>query len=195
MTLEQMIRAFAMLDASGIRRPDSMQSTDYKRAEALMMASAKVYTMALSDLSAEDLEAATMAVIRSSTPFWPTPGQLLEMVPRRRMEAIDDSPAAWSAVLRYFRAGSFRDPNPGELDPKNPERDAAMRAALNEIGGARAFGKSQESQEEWWGKRFGEAYKAHRKRGHVVAEVLQIGGPQAAGRLTGSGFRRITGES
>lgn len=149
----------------------------------------------LSDVSDEDLSGAVSAWLRGACPFWPTPGQLLELVPRRRMAAIDDSPTAWFAVLRYFRRGSFRSPNPGELDPSDPERDAAMRAAFNEIGGARAFGQSQESEEQWWGKRFGEAYKAHRKRGHVVAEVLQIGGPQAAARLTGSGFRRIKGES
>jgi hypothetical protein len=187
LTTEHVIAAFVLLDAAGIRRPDGMRSDKPEIAKALMLASAKVYALALPDLAPADLEAATMAVIRSASPFWPTPGQLLELVPRRRLEAVDDSGEAWAAVVRWCRANAFREPLPGDIEGDSLDRDEAIREGLRTIGGAKGFGRSTEAEEPFLARRFADAYKASRKRGHIGAEVLAIAAT-AGKRIGGSGF-------
>jgi hypothetical protein len=141
----------------------------------------------LQDITDADMDAAVVAWIRESGPFWPTPGQLLALVPSRRAVQVDDAERAWAETKRWIetrsRAGiegngtmtgyTYRDPAPGDLDPNDEARDTAMREALGR-GGAAEHMRGQVSDEQWRAKRFRDAYREGRKGGALQIEARTV---------------------
>ena len=184
-TAEDVIAAFTMMDAAGIRRPDNLlppprgrdESTEswHGRCRAAARRVAEVYARALCDLSREQLEDATITVIRSSSPFWPTPGQLLAAVPERRAAAVDDSDAAWGEALRIVQGwGAHRlyDPDTWEkARPADAAKAEALLAGVQAIGGWKELGRSTAEEHIAMRASFRSAYRAVGQRRSIQAEA------------------------
>lgn len=121
-------------------------------------AAAKVWGMVLGDLSDADLESAIMAYLRDEKvcQFWPQPGVILARAPGRKAP-IDDSAEAWGEASSWIQdsrnaigilypssrsrpapwaEGAPVDPG---APPRDPIRDAAIRAGVQTMGGAIAL--------------------------------------------------------
>lgn len=116
----------------------------------------------LPDISDDDLLAAAIDYIRNGPSHWPSPGQLLERVPGRREALSDDSDVAYRTTKHWLESHAFRQPEPGELDPSNPDRDTAMLRGLGALGGARGYRLLKSAEDQWHFKTFRTAYQAER---------------------------------
>lgn len=75
MTPDAISKAFAALGAAGFPRPETYK-TDQGMAEAVA-----VWMLVLQDITPEELDVAVFAWAQRSEPWWPKPGQLLDLVP------------------------------------------------------------------------------------------------------------------
>ena len=76
MLTDEEIRAlFLVLHAGGCRQPEA------HRAPNGLDAAVSVYALTLDGLSFDEVQAASFDYLRSACPFWPTPGQLIDLVP------------------------------------------------------------------------------------------------------------------
>lgn len=101
MTDQTIELVFATLEAGGVRMPSSYHE------DAGWTFAVQLWAGVLGDLEAQDLLSAAAVFLRSrDARFWPTPGQLLELVPGRRQ--LDDADGTWGEILeglrRYGRA-------------------------------------------------------------------------------------------
>ena len=150
----------------------------------------------LSDVSDDGLSAAVVAWLRGACPFWPTPGQLLALVPVRQLAALDDAAEAWAHVKGWIRCNGYREPIAGQLDPVDARRDAAMLAGLRALGGAAVWGQMATEAEPFTAKRFEGEYREGRTRAAVVAEhPALLGAARLLGPIEARGgqVRRIGG--
>lgn len=69
------VKAFALLAAGGKRRPKEHDD------RGMVEASVAVYASILSDVSDDEVGRAVEASLRKPDPWWPTPGELRELVP------------------------------------------------------------------------------------------------------------------
>lgn len=208
-TRDHVIAAFRMFERGGLRKPDAMTARvtegrdgteEIGRARGEVFASADLWAAAMADVSPADLEAAVLSRLRQPSPWWPTIGEILALIPARALAAIDDSDTIFEACVTWLRHHAFRTPAVGELDAADEGRDTAMRGALDAVGGVMAIRMMTTTDRPHVGKRYQDAYRAIRRRvgarmeGRVVA---RLGGP-APGRETGnaipmrgSGFKRL----
>jgi hypothetical protein len=185
MTIPEMIEVLTLLESAGIKPP-----WDAKEAGPAKAAMAKTYAALLGDVSSAEVQTAAMGYARAPVPFWPSVGQLLAALPSRQLAAIDDSEEAWVETKTWCDRNAYRTPQAGELDRDHEDRDAAMRLALQAVGGAKGWGQTPTPQEPFVARRFRESYQVHRKRGAVTSEarLLESAAPR---QLRGGGFRRI----
>ena len=103
MTVDEVAAAFMILRAGGIR---SMFKHDDEILEAM-----RVWVVVLDDVGGEELVTAARSYLRQPASFyWPTPGQLLALVPRHQAELIDSN-GRWGEVLALVRKhGSYTPP-------------------------------------------------------------------------------------
>jgi len=80
-------KLFVVLEACGVR-PPKLHATKHG-----LRAAHTGYTVALSELTDDEVAAAAEAYVKGPNPFWPTPGQLLELVP-----GIAEAEASWRKV-------------------------------------------------------------------------------------------------
>lgn len=88
MTPEIIDHLFIVLQAAGLRPPDV-----YKTQNGLKQGIA-IYSVALQELTEQEIDAAAKQYVCGSSPYWPTPGQLLKLVPglvesRRSLKSVD----------------------------------------------------------------------------------------------------------
>ena len=203
LTPEHLLQAFSVLEDCGVRRPDDLADPDPERSLRRLQERARAYHAVLAEETPEDVASATIAWVRQASPFWPSAGQLLALIPGRRQAALDDAAPAWATVKAWcHRKGrnpegcGYREPKAGELDPENPARDNAMREALRCAGGVRGFMLAPEGDEPWIAKRFCDAYRVHRERRaftQMDQEVARFLGPP--GHPRASGFQHVLGGS
>ena len=86
-SLKHLEQVFLALQVAGVRAPD-VYADEMAKAMGLRM-----YQAAFDGRTREELEAAVRSYVAKGSPFWPTPGQLLELVPRN----VADKPAALAA--------------------------------------------------------------------------------------------------
>lgn len=87
---------FATLEAGGVRPPAS-----YREEDGFAFA-VDLWSGVLGDLEPQELLTAAAAFLRTpDARFWPTPGQLLELVPGRKQ--FDDADGTWGEVLEAIR--------------------------------------------------------------------------------------------
>lgn len=84
---ETIRRLFVVLQAAGLRPPDV-----YKTAQGLREGVA-VFAVALEELTEAEVDDAARRYVAGVSPFWPTPGQLLALVP-----GLDESRRSWGLV-------------------------------------------------------------------------------------------------
>ena len=73
---DEEIRAlFLVLHAGGCRQPEA------HRAANGLDAAVSVYALTLDGLTFDEVQAAAFDYLRGACPFWPTPGQLIDLVP------------------------------------------------------------------------------------------------------------------
>lgn len=126
-TTEHILAAFRLLERSGIRRGDglrvSAQGPDepteaYRdRQRARIVEVAEAYAATLADVSVEGLEAAVLAMMQRPKPWWPSAGELRDMVPGRPtgLVLLDPDEQAWERILAVLRKG-----------PQAPEAQAGV---------------------------------------------------------------------
>ncbi len=88
MTPGAIIAAFADLEAAGFPRPETYK-TDDGMADAV-----RTWMLVLEDITPEELDVATFAWAQKSEPWWPKPGQLLDLVPYR-----EESSCAYGCLM------------------------------------------------------------------------------------------------
>jgi hypothetical protein len=200
-TTEDIHHAFRVLEAAGIRRPDTQLDDDPTRAHQKLLESVAVYALVFADISTEDLGTALATWLRGASPFWPTPGQLFVLTPRERLRAVeDDGGQAWADVKEWCHRHAprsdgpgYHQPTAGELDAKDERRDAAMRAALREIGGVAAYMNGSVSDEPFRARHFREAFRRNRELMRRSAEQHALPAPDDVLRQLGLG--RLLGDS
>jgi hypothetical protein len=199
-TTEDIMTVFRVLEAAGIRHSASRDDDDPTRAYQKLQESAAVYVVVFADVPAEDLEIALHAWLRRDSPYWPTPGQLFVLTPRERLRGVeDDGGQAWADVKEWCHRHAprsdgpgYREPTAGQLDAKDERRDAAMRAALREIGGVAPYMNGDVSDEPFRAKRFREAFRRNRDLAERSAELLSLPAPDDLLRKLGLG--RLLGD-
>lgn len=153
------------------------------------------WAVLLHDLDDEALEDAVTGYLRGSSPFWPTAGQILAASPARRLEAVDDSDAAWGGVLRLISAEGRKveDPEVWErVRPRELHRAEAVLAGVAALGGWARIGASMQDEHAAMRASFRAAYRATVERVKLRAETdaaRAIGGRSVA-QLVGDGPRR-----
>lgn len=75
LTNDQIRALFLVLHAGGCRMPDAHKSPNG------LDAGISVYALTLDGLTFDEVQEAARAYLSRPCPFWPTPGQLLELVP------------------------------------------------------------------------------------------------------------------
>lgn len=159
----------------------------------------------LHDVTDAELHDAVTAHLRSPTPWWPTPGQLLALVPSRRMEALDDADTAWGEALRLVSAwGGRRLEDPATWErarPSDERRAAAMLEGVKALGGWVVLGMSTADEHTAMRASFRTAYRAVGTRRAIADDVAasrRLTGPAALESLLtaeprGGGFRALGG--
>ena len=194
-TIEDIMHAFRVLEAAGIRRPDTQLDDDPTRAYQKLQESAAVYALVFIDVPKEDLGTALAAWLRGASPFWPTPGQLFALTPRERLRGVeDDGSQAWADVKEWCHRHAprvdgpgYHKPTAGQLDATDEHRDAAMRAALREIGGVAAYMNGSVSDESFRARHFREAFRRNRELMRRSAERQALPAPDDVLRQLGLG--------
>ena len=122
-----------------------------------------------------DLDAAVVAHLRAPSPFWPTPGQLLALVPSRQIAAADDAEDAWSAtLLAMSKAGGSMQTESGRWWYPEPTAipgvtdEAGAREILRGLGGRNGWMATPIDKQPFFRRDFVLAYRARRK-GAVLA--------------------------
>lgn len=161
------------------------------------------WAVILHDIEDAQLDDAVTAWLRSPNPFWPTPGQLLALVPERRLAAIDDSDAAWGEALRIVQGwGAHRlyDPETWEqARPKDAAKAEALLAGVQALGGWKELGRSTAEEHVSMRAAFRSAYRAVGQRRivqHEASVARRIAGGERVVALLeerpcGGGFARI----
>jgi hypothetical protein len=108
--------------------------------EGGMEAAVTIWQDVLSDLDDQAFEQAIFAYLRGTTPFWPLPGQLLQVAPGRKVKAISDAGEAWGELLRMASDHGRQEP-PGERWQlsDDPDRNRRLSSGLQAVGGWRAL--------------------------------------------------------
>lgn len=157
------VTAIETLEAMGIVCPSDAK------------AMARGWLAILADLSDDDLQGAVVSYLRSpeSRYGWPKPGQLLEHVPRRRIEqqqATLSGQEAWARVMAEL--GRFNVYNPHRPSwPCHPERfDRIVRG----LGGLGHLANTPDADLHWTGKRFAEMWDSMADRDEVVHRAENV---------------------
>ena len=87
MSVETIRSLFSILQAAGIRPPDVYQTPHG------LKSGITVFDMTLEELTRPEVESAACAYVKGPVPFWPTPGQLLALVP-----GLDESHESWRKI-------------------------------------------------------------------------------------------------
>ena len=177
LTVDHLLEAFLLLEACGYRTPPAL-GDDLERGAA-------VWAAMLEDMTPAELQASLKLYMTDATAFWPTPGQLLQRLPRRRLDELDDSDSAWGQVNRMVCSspGSRemeRMEREGEAWVDDPDRDALLKAAVQACGGARAIGHSQEGN-TYMQHRFVSSWRTLKTRRRIDSDA------ESVSRLTSSG--------
>ncbi len=131
------------------------------------------------DLTDDDLAAATRAYLRSpKAGWWPAPGEVLALVPRRQAAAIEDADEVWGEV----RDASSRGAETADAMGWSP----ATRAAVRAVGGWDRIGYTPYDQHVALRASFRAAYRSACARG-----VLEADHPQLTDAEAGAVLRRI----
>jgi hypothetical protein len=189
---------FVMLESGGLRPPEVWQKPENRRIAV------EVWQGALGDIGPQQLRVAAVAYLRTPSPFWPTPGQLLALIPGRPEANLDDSDEAWGIVMEGISKHGWSSPptpmgNPiGDGKWRYCEEEArckAIEAGVQAAGGWRALCLGQEDQMAPARASFRAAYRTVMQRRAIEAEYQAIAGllpdMESPKRLTGSGMRRI----
>lgn len=87
MTPDTIQHLFTVLQAAGLRAP-KVYETDQG-----VKAGIDIFGATLSEITDDELGAAARSYVSGKVPFWPTPGQLLDLVP-----GLEDSQVAWRKI-------------------------------------------------------------------------------------------------
>jgi hypothetical protein len=161
LTMDNVKTAFRALEVGGYRPPDIYQEPGaFKEA-------CNLWTLLLPDMTSEDLMLAVASYIRSGAEWWPKPGQILALVPARRIAALDDADAAWGELVYLAgRHGSYSPPSPDGWHLSS----AAMEAGLRACGGWAAVCISTAQDHVSMRASFRAAYRAHGQRQAIADE-------------------------
>lgn len=154
----------------------------------------------LPDVDDGPLDDAVTGYLRGGCPFWPTVGQLLDLVPARKVRALDDADEAWGIVLgvaqRIGKAAGLPENRPKWSISSDPARPApsplkveAMWAGIAAAGGWDMLCDSGMEHHPTMRAAFRGAYRTVMERGVLLTEVAvvrQIAGPRRA-ELEGRG--------
>lgn len=181
--------AFATLRAVGYPVPAawvpaSAHPRDIRDAQDAADDAVRVWRNVLADVDSEELSAALIAWMRSpGAKFWPLPGQVLELIPRRTLAATEASAAVamWRRVVDLVRTAPVDAPEPPYLAPDSPEVHLlpALRAGIDAVGGWRHLLRAGER--EWSQAHFVKAFDAEIGRSRSrdgVAELVALAGAQ-----------------
>lgn len=125
----------------------------------------------LPDVDDEELDGCVSALLRSPSPFWPTPGQLLALSPRVKRAEVGEDGAKSAAQRLFHEIIRYRQGyGPGYHGPVvnllghegNTALEAQIQAGLGAIGGWRHLGSVEEDQLSWVAKDFVAAFLADR---------------------------------
>ncbi|MCK5495413.1 MAG: hypothetical protein KAI41_02910 [Hyphomicrobiaceae bacterium] len=83
MTRKAILRLFSILEGGGLKKPPV-----YSERAGVKMG-VDVFFACLQEITESELQSAAFAYLTGAVPFWPTPGQLLDLVPH--LEASEDS--------------------------------------------------------------------------------------------------------
>lgn len=165
--------AFRLLKAAGIRTPEAWSTPEAKR-EAI-----DVWVSTLADVSDEELTGAARAYLRQPSPWWPTPGALLALLPSRQVEALDTADIAW-ALVRHEMARHGRDYPPGGPDWRGRPWDfpadqrGPIHAGIAAVGGWRALSMVEDDDPAPRAS-FRSAYRSVREGRRIVGEGAAVG--------------------
>lgn len=192
LTVNTVLRAFRMLESSGLR-PPPIYGTDAGRAESV-----EAWCLILGDLHDEELVRAVALYCRSNERFWPTPGALLALLHAGTPGAVtaDD---AWGCLLDCLRRhGSYATPLALGQDPDDlpsyatpfrlhddPEVEARMHAGLRAIGGWSAMRElpASPSEQAPTAAAFRRSYEAAERRKQATALPALTDGRERVLRL------------
>ena len=141
---------FERFQARGILSPEPWRTGSQEARDRAMALSVATYADDLAGLSDEQFIAAAKAYALSGERFWPTPGQLLALVPvDPSAELMRSGDLAWGHILAGLgtKWGIYRWPwrQPGPPEDgrvrlhADPDADAALWAGIDAVGGWAAF--------------------------------------------------------
>ena len=113
MTIDDITVGFEVLRAAGVRLQGFKSDDD-------VIKTMKTWVLVLPDVTPEEfVQACVMYLRQPKSCFWPTPGQLLALIPRYQ---VDDADGRWGELLFLVRKhGHYNGPKrPGCGDPDEP---------------------------------------------------------------------------
>ena len=172
-TPRQALLLLAMLEAANLKPGDAYQRPGEDGLPSGRVLAGKVYAAALNaaGVTFEEAEAAVMAYIGEPDPGqypkpFPDPGKIIARTPHGRaaltIGSDDDSARAFRDFCARMKDARLcyrpsRDEPARHLDPEDPYRNDAMHTALEDFGGASAWGarnvedpfRVRESEAKW----------------------------------------------
>jgi hypothetical protein len=179
-SIEAVVEALTRMDLAGLAGARKL-TDDAKELRS------EIYVEALADLSDADLKAAVLLAIRSARPYYPTPGQLLELV---RPQVVVSAAITESAARDYENIVSLFEQGREPILSTMPQR---VRVAFAAAGGRDAFEWCEPKDRPFRLKRWTDAYVEAATAQGAQRAALEAGADQHA--MLAEGFSRAEAAS
>ena len=177
--------AWMVLEMAGLKAPAVL--LDPKSHDVAL----DVWLSCLSDVDGDDLKRAAVCYIRSGERFWPTPGQLLQHLPARQLEKLDDSDRAWGWLIKLVSSrGNYQ--GPPTLYSQDGAKDAAIRDGVRACGGWQALCFMGPDDNTAARASFRAAYRSTMEQARIERE--DVSAAAALGQDVGHGLRLLKGD-
>jgi len=181
----ELVSVWVFLELSGLKTPPIL--TDKESREAAIDA----WLACLTDVDAADLKRAAVCYVRSGERFWPTAGQLLQHLPARQLEKLDDSDRAWGWLIKLVSSrGNYQGP-PTSYSPDGA-KDAAIRDGVRACGGWQALCFMGPDDNTAARASFRAAYRSTMEQARIERE--DVSAAAALGQDVGHGLRLLKGD-
>lgn len=129
----------------------------------------------LHDVTDKDLTRATIAYLRSdNAKYWPLPGQLLRLLPKNQIAALNTADSAWGTVCQNARYKGYYQLSSRPALSENAGENECIWKAIDAVGGIQAICMSSDTDDAAIRAHFCAAYNAYQKRQQICKEERKI---------------------
>lgn len=158
-----------LLSGAGINHPPAWKGMDLNT-EAVVAWESVLY-----DVLDEDLGKATIAYLRiDNAKYWPSPGQLIQLIPQNQLSGLNTADEAWGLVCKAARQKGSLELRKKPMLIDDEQENQCIWRAIDAVGGIHVICMSEEIDDAAIRAHFCAAYSTHKKRIKIEKEDLCI---------------------